>query len=298
MSDPDRTKLTFSQAEGIDPLPQPAALGELSQQARVSLWNIIYRRLATARRNDPGLLFSGSYIAEPWKTILLHCHIFHFHKPADEFSSDYEAHASEIKKLFLHGDYNHVFDFLQVVLRHPSTPHEFCDYVASVLKDCMCAYTVIEDGPTIVPISLPEQRKSIQDAFRVLKPDLFKGARLHLCKSAECIKNGDLAGSVRESIHAVESVARRLNADAKKSLKPALDTLSQKAPLHSAFKRGIENFYGYTSDEDGIRHALLEEQEKVDIDDAVFMFGACTSFTAYLVNKARTAGLLKQEDDD
>ena len=296
MSDPDRTKLTFSQAEGIDPLPQPAALGELSRQARVSLWDIIYGRLDEAAAS-PDWLHSKAYIMEPWETILLHYHI-HLHKPADEFSSDYEARTSEIKKLFLHDAYNHVFDFLQVVLRHPSTPHEFCDSVASVLKDCMCAYTVIEDGPTIVPISLPEQRKAIQDAFRVLKPGLFKGARSHLCKSAECIKNGDLAGSVRESIHAVESVARRLNADAEKSLKPALDALSQKAPLHPAFKRGIENLYGYTSDEDGIRHALLGEQGKVDIDDAVFMFGACTSFTAYLVNKARTAGLLKQEADD
>ena len=241
MSDPDRTKLTFSQAEGIDPLPQPAALGELSQQARVSLWNIIYRSLAEGR------LLGNPYIGEQWKTILLHYHIFHLHKPADEFSSDYEAHASEIKKLFLHGAFNQVFDFLQAVLRHPSTPHEFCDSVSSVLRYCMCAYTVIEDGPTIVPISLPEQRKSIQDAFRVLKPGLFKGARSHLRKSAECINNGDLAGSVRESIHAVESVARRLNADAKKSLKPALDALSQKAPLHSAFKRGIENM-GYPLD--------------------------------------------------
>ena len=90
MSDPDRTKLTFSQAEGIDPLPQPAALGELSQQARVSLRNIIYRRLATAARRELGL-FEEAYITEPWKTILLHCHIFHLHKPVDEFSSDYEA---------------------------------------------------------------------------------------------------------------------------------------------------------------------------------------------------------------
>ena len=296
MSDPDRTKLTFSQAAGIDPLPQPAALGELSWQARVSLWNITSQSL-TVSATIPDI-FGSRQIVSPWATLLYHYHTSHLHEPADEFVDDLEACASEIKKLFLHGAYNHVFDFLQVVLRHPSTPHKFCDSVASVLKDCMCAYTVIEDGPTIVPISLPEQRKSIQDAFRVLKPDLFKGARSHLCKSAECINNGDLAGSVRESIHAVESVARRLNADAEKSLKPALDALSQKAPLHHAFKRGIENLYGYTSDEDGIRHALLGEQEKVDIDDAVFMFGACTSFTAYLVNKARTAGLLKQEDDD
>ena len=294
MSDPDRTKLTFSQAEGIDPLPQPAALGELSRQARVHLWNIIYGRLDEATALPD---WGKAYITEPWKTILLHYHI-HLHKPADEFSSAYEAHASEIKKLFLHGAFNQVLDFLQFVLRHHSTPHEFRDSVSSMFRYCMCAYTVIEDGPTIVPISLPEQGKSIQDAFRVLKPGLFKGARSHLRKSAEYIKTGDLAGSVRESIHAVESVARRLNADAEKSLKPALDALSQKAHLHPAFKRGIENLYGYTSDEDGIRHALLGEQEKVDIDDAVFMFGACASFTAYLVNKARTAGLLKQEDDD
>ena len=61
MSDPDRTKLTFSQAEGIDPLPQPAALGELSQQARVSLWNIIYGRLDAAARREVGL-FGKAYI--------------------------------------------------------------------------------------------------------------------------------------------------------------------------------------------------------------------------------------------
>ena len=95
MSDPDRTKLTFSQAEGIDPLPQPAALGELSQQARVSLWNIIHGSLAVGR------LFGKPDIGEPWKTILLHYHKFHLHKPVDEFSSAYKARASEIKKIAL-----------------------------------------------------------------------------------------------------------------------------------------------------------------------------------------------------
>ena len=127
----------------------------------------------------------------------------------------------------------------------------------------------------------------------MLRSGPFEGARSHLRKSAECIKNGSLAESVRESIHAVESVARSLDAGAATSLKPALNALSQKVALHGAFKKGIENLYGYTSDEDGIRHALLEEQANVDIDDAVFMFGACTSFAAYLVNKARKAGLLK-----
>ena len=164
-----------------------------------------------------------------------------------------------------------------------------------MLEEYGCAYTVVEeDDPTIVPIALPEQKESLQEAFQVLRSGPFEGARSHLRKSAEYINNGDWADSVRESIHAVESVACRLDEDSETSLTPALKALSQKIVLHGAFKKGIENLYGYTSDEKGIRHALLEEKANVDTADASFMFGACTSFAVYLVNKARKAGLLEQ----
>ena len=45
-------------------------------------------------------------------------------------------------------------------------------------------------------------------------------------------------------------------------------------------------------DEKGIRHALTEGKADVDMDDAVFMIGACASFVSYLVGKARAAGLI------
>ena len=279
-----------SQADGIDPLPQPAALGELPSQARVYLWDIIYESL----KESTSLWGSRSIITEPWETILHDYHTFLLHQPTDEFSIDFEGHANEIKPLFLKGDYNRVFDFLQCVLRHESAPPESLPAVSSVLRGCMCAYTVVEDGPTIVPIAMPEQIESMQEAFQVLQSGPFAAARSHLRKSAECINKGDLAGSIRESITAVESVARRLDPNAAKTLKPALDALSKRnVALHPAFKKGIKKFYAYTSDEKGIRHALLEEQANVDRDDAVFMFRACTSFAAYLVNKARKAGLFE-----
>ena len=287
----DRTELTFSQAEGIDPLPQPAVLGKLSQSARTHLWNVVYFLLKRSVRSSSEPYIGGSYITEPWKTILLNYHI-DSGNPADEFWSDSKDHFREIKDLFMKGDYNRVFDFLLFVLRHPSVPVEFRPAVASALEKGMCAYTVVEDGPTIIPIVLPEQRESIQEAFQVLKSGPFEGAQSHLRQSADCINNGDPAGSVRESINAVESVAKRLDANAGKTLKPALDSLSQKVPLHPAFKEGIEKLYGYTNDEKGIRHALLKGKANVDPDDAAFMFGVCTAFAAYLVNKARNAGLL------
>ena len=49
--------------------------------------------------------------------------------------------------------------------------------------------------------------------------------------------------------------------------------------------------YGYTNDEQGIRHALTRRAAaNVGLDEAMFMFGACASFAAYLANKHRQAG--------
>ena len=60
----DRTQLTFSQAEGIDPLPQTAALYELPEQARLRLWNRTYAHLSNSiTPGDP-------FLTDPWDTIL------------------------------------------------------------------------------------------------------------------------------------------------------------------------------------------------------------------------------------
>ena len=56
---------------------------------------------------------------------------------------------------------------------------------------------------------------------------------------------------------------------------------------------GFAAIYGFTSDEKGIRHPLLDDHTaKVDETDALFMIGACAAFVSYLINKARAAGLL------
>ena len=79
-------------------------------------------------------------------------------------------------------------------------------------------------------------------------------------------------------------------------LSDALAKLEQKISIHSAMKKGFNSLYGYTSDEKGIRHALLDDSTaKVDEADALFMFGACAAFVSYLINKARLNGLLDPE---
>jgi hypothetical protein len=89
----------------------------------------------------------------------------------------------------------------------------------------------------------------------------------------------------------VESVARTLAPSDK--LSDALAQLEKSASIHNALKRGFAAIYGYTSDENGIRHPLLDDpQAKVDEADGLFMIGACAAFVSYLINKARVAGLL------
>ena len=67
----------------------------------------------------------------------------------------------------------------------------------------------------------------------------------------------------------------------------ALKSIEQhKEKLHPAFKEALIKLYGYTSDEEGIRHAYLDQSDaKVGQDEAVFMFGACASFASYLFRK-------------
>ncbi|AZS20006.1 hypothetical protein CSW63_04700 [Caulobacter sp. FWC26] len=97
---------------------------------------------------------------------------------------------------------------------------------------------------------------------------------------------------MRESIHAVESVAVQL-APSKDTLGDALAVLSAQQHIHGGLKKAFGALYGYTSDEEGVRHALVfQDGPAVDESDALFMLGACASFVSYLVAKGRAGGLM------
>ncbi len=287
----DRSTITFSQAEGLEPLPQPLQLREISQQFRSLLWKFIYEGLES-NRTHTGV--AGRYIVDGvWAKVLYDWHVLKLHRPADDFNPRFAERVEDLKHLILKGAYNEIFDFCQFVMRHRACPYSFRATVAYVLESSRAAYRVIDDGRTIVPSATIEEGEAIQRALSTLSAHGLDGARTHLLKAVEAIDDGDFADSIRESIHAVESVARNLDPKASKTLGPALKALEQKISIHKALKTGFSNIYGYTNDEQGIRHSLTEGDASVDLEDAVFMLGACASFVTYLVGKARKAGLLE-----
>ena len=283
-----RKNLTFEQAEGLEPLPSQLQLREVSAQLRAALWHRIHGYLSDSTEYRE---YHGSYIDKPWSTILKDEHIYRQHKMADDFKDDGKKLIPQTRAVFENGNYAAMFGWLEFVLKHPACPQNVARDIEGILRFCQAAYRVI-DKKIICPIGSETEQAVIVKAFADLATNQFNGARSHLGKAASHLTAGAYADSVRESIHAVEAACVTLDPTAD-VLSKALAKLEQKIAIHPAMKKGFTSLYAYTSDEGGIRHALLEDAAKVDEADALFMLGACAAFVSYLLNKARPNGLLK-----
>jgi len=283
-----RKHLTFEQAEGVEPLPRQLKLRELSQELRADLWDFFYQWTIDATNSE-------GQVGGRLRGMLYSYHVRRENNPADEFDGSQHIIVEKLKKLFWHGGYLEVFGFIQWLLRD-NRAEDLHKYVAESLSVCRASYAVF-DHDTIVPISSEAEAEALQRAFADLAVLEFRGARAHLREAGSKLTEGDFAGSIRESIHAVEGVARALVPSAN-TLPPALAKLEGSVRIHGALRAGFNNLYGFTSDENGIRHALLDmPAARVDETDALYMLGSCAAFVSYLINKARYAGLLDTLQD-
>ena len=288
---PDK-HLTFSQRYGYDPLPEPMRLEELSDDLRRKIWNAA---LAFLTMDEPILIRNvlGEFLKLPHDEIDANV-------PFDERHANYR----ETKDKILSGAFNRVLDFIEIVVNfNRLTGGPFTEKAGSpeftghqnkfilaigVLFDTSVPYRLdISQNPCqFFPRSSKEQGEATQLAIKTIHECGMEGAATHLRQAAHHINAKEYADSVESSIEAVESVARRI-APKSKTLGDALKNLEKKGLLtNSQLKTGFEKIYAYTNSEEGVRHSLVfKDSADVGLDEAVFMFGACASFAAYLVNK-------------
>jgi len=225
----------------------------------------------------------------PWGLILGDKHTYRDHR-LDQFPPAgvvETALRNEVAK----AQYDRLYGLIEYLLRHPATPAYFRESVERALTAARAPYRVL-DGDTLLPLVSDEAAQAVRGAVEQSASARLDGARQHLKNSASLLGAGQWAASVRESIHAVESVALVLSPGSD-TLGPALKALEEKMELHEALKRGFSAIYGFTSDESGIRHALLEKGDAdVDETDALFMLSACAAFVSYLIGKGKDAGLV------
>lgn len=103
----------------------------------------------------------------------------------------------------------------------------------------------------------------------------FPAVSTHLKRSLALMsdkENPDYRNSIKESISAVESLAKAITGKPKATLADALKVLEVSHNLHPALKNLFLILYGYTNDEGGIRHAMLTEPDLTIADAKFFLF--------------------------
>ncbi|WP_174020378.1 hypothetical protein G6L89_007135 [Agrobacterium fabrum] len=276
-----RKELTFEQAEGAAPLPSQLELKEVSDGLKAKMWQLFH---------DSILRSGDRTLGPPWNYILRDHHVERLHRPIDTFENWTSDAINDVKKILFSNNYLSFFGFIQYVLRHNRCPSNIMHGVPFVLSQHRAAYRVV-DGNTIAPFATEQEAVTVTVALDELKSEGMDGAITHLRNSMSSATAGAWADSIRESIHAVESVARTIAAGTS-TLAPALAAIEKKMQIHSALKAGFNSIYGFTSDAGGIRHALLDKgAAEVDEADALFMIGACSAFVTYLIQKKRAAGI-------
>ena len=270
-----RAELTFEQAEAAAPLPSQMALKTVHPRLRARLWDAIY----TEARSEMEAHRLNNRLGEVWKKLSRKYAVERLNKLADQLEGTHDEFVEMIKPAFESNNYIRTLGVTEWIARH-SINKDLAKAVERILREEQCAYRLI-DG-SIIPIASEEEGAAILAAAISLNAAGFGGATQHLLKAGSLLTASHYADSIRESIHAVESVARTLTEEA--SLLNALKALSKKHPMHPALEKGFNSIYGYTSDANGVRHPIVgDDGPLAGEDEAIFMLGACASFVTYLL---------------
>ena len=223
-------------------------------------------------------------------------------RPIDEISRDYRsAPRNWLFKRYNELDWADVYDVLEFVLQNAK---DISGFGASFIPQLVNAANVVLArehsayrfvAGELTPITTPAEIAEIERAVDSADLAGLDGAREHLQQALNLFgkrPDPDYRNAIKEAISAVESVVKVINGKRGGGLHDALEVVSARIELHPALKAGLDKLYGYTSDEDGVRHPIIEKPT-VDETDARFMIVTCSAFVNFLISKAETAGLLK-----
>lgn len=278
------TRLTFSQRNGLEPSPSPLGIGDLPEQARNLIWSFLYLSMEDCKRTsyDDYDNIVRTWFGSPWCEIARRIHLHFFCRPLDEFNNDFSVQSRILKDAILSFPYNKAFDLLEDIIGDRDCPEDLIEFWADTFESQGLAYRILPEEKIIVPRATEEEDQAISAALHTTK-GRYDGAYRHLKKAATFLRDNNPHKSIHESVSAVESVVRVLTGES--TFRESMKKIGPKIKINPNLKRGIEALYDYTSDEQGIRHALLEESANVTFDEAQFMLSACAAFVSYSINR-------------
>lgn len=266
---------SFSERKGLRPVADVIQTNGMNDSLRNSLWNVLDVALWSTKG------FQYSQYGKPEMDSFSEGLWFHFFKmPIDTRPQYSQDKLKQIRKYFYECQWNEVYDFIEFLLHNQSDsrPH-LAEFFNLVLERESSGYRIVAGH--VIDITSEQEMQMLDEAIRDTR---FAGVSAHLNRALELLadrEHPDYRNSIKESISAVESMARIVAENPKATLPDALKVLERKARLHTALKEGFVKLYGYASDENGIRHAMLDEPN-IGAADARFFLLSCTSFSNYL----------------
>jgi len=279
-------KIPFSERIGME-TRKVLQVRDIDMDLRIDIWNVLYQIIndevtQNFESNNRNLLMDKIY-----SEVL--------NKPIDEIAFIKEKFWYVLKKQITKADWYKVYNIIEkindIFIKKRFYPsHKYVDKINFFLEKNNSAYRII--GEQITPISDEIEIQEIESVLEYSKGK-FTGVYAHFSSAITLFSDREkpeYRNSIKESISAVESICKIICKTPKATLGEALKIIEKdkKIEIHGALKSGFEKIYGYTSDDSGIRHSMLNEV-KHDFEDAKYMLVACSAFINYLIVKAEKA---------
>lgn len=279
--------LKFSDRIGVTEVSDVLQLDGMDASLRNSLWNYLLKTI-----------FSGKWENHPQVSKII-CEKY-FKLPVDTLPSNDFEHQTWLRNYFFNNSFQwyHVYNLIEFIadncnsMRYNINSDKFKAEINKILEEESVGYRFI--GGTLAPISSSEEINSITSAIEDAKEKALYGTKKHIETALVLMAKKpipDYRNSIKESISSIESIAKQLTGEAGGGLEKAISKLDSVVHFHGAFKAGLLSLYGYTSDKNGIRHAILEETD-IGFDEAKFMLVTCSALVNFIISKASKYKLL------
>lgn len=275
----------FSQRIGKSPIKSVIQTDTIDDDLKNALWNGLTIFYWDGKVKNDWIEHNPNDVI----VLLTRIWIHFFKNRLDEMPKSFDRLQPVIKKFFYGCEWYQIYDFIEFIPlnytrdHYSQTNESFIEYCNNVFERELSAYRFVNG--TLTQISSKEEVESIEEALIIT--DTLKPVKTHLNRALELFsdrKTPDYRNSIKESISAVESYCSILTGNPKATLGQALKQIEKDNNIHPALKNSFSSLYGYTSDADGIRHALLDD-DNLNQEDAKFMLVACSAFINYLRQK-------------
>lgn len=267
--------MRFSQRKGYQPVSQIIQVDSMSSDLRNSIWNVLDANIWDQYR------FHDRVVTSSQKILMRSIFQNYFKGRADIAAAKPSVAFSGLSKYFFECDWYQVYDFLEFVIKDLEYSH-LSETINLVLERELAGYRII-DG-IVCDVTDPQEIESLE---KTLNDSNFPGVQAHLRTALELMsnkENPDYRNSIKESISAVESLAKTISGKPKATLGDGLKVIEKSGQLHPSLREAFSKLYGYTNDADGIRHAMLDEPNLTAADAKYFLL-SCASFINYLKSK-------------